>query len=528
MSCVAIAHLERQRVVHRDISPSNFLISLHAPPACHGPAAFEMCDFGMATEIPKGHDCISSTVVVGTPHFIPPEAIEQKIYTFNSHVYSVAAVIYWFMNRQAVPDDLSKLQLEHCPEQLRELLCSMLAQTPEKRPSAEEILARMPRSKDPLREFNQICTTIVGMAFVKAGESHANPHRVFPGNMREMLLDDEVEDNAGIFENPGVVAQGRQSGALWQNAPLGLVEHRGGLNARASSSTSTQDPRSAATVPNAGSVWATPNKDANSVHFPCNPSPGFEALQFGRGFGLCATNVLGGASAAAASSPFVPPASPQLAAQLPFPPLSPSAAARALQQSTLANGPPAAAPRPARVSASTGRARRESLCNPEPYPQGAHGPSSPSATKLVVGSKTFSRDWSREVVATTFGLYDDEEDKELRTSTLDEIASRALQIELDPAVQQAMTDSVAHTAKRVDAEALSDLARPIIFAFVCLRRARKNRSRNREHKETAALISEDSLRRKLVECGIRGLPKSLVEGLLDMLNEKHRNEEESR
>ena len=65
-NAVAVAHTEG--VLHRDIKPSNILLAGEEP---------KLADFGLATELEPGGDLTAISGVLGTPHYLAPEALRR-------------------------------------------------------------------------------------------------------------------------------------------------------------------------------------------------------------------------------------------------------------------------------------------------------------------------------------------------------------------------------------------------------------------------------------------------------------------
>ncbi|HTH47231.1 MAG TPA: serine/threonine-protein kinase [Candidatus Limnocylindria bacterium] len=77
---LALAHAHAEGVLHRDLKPSNILLDGDEP---------KLADFGLATQLEAGGDLTAVTGVLGTPHYLAPEALRQ-----GSAALSVASDIY--------------------------------------------------------------------------------------------------------------------------------------------------------------------------------------------------------------------------------------------------------------------------------------------------------------------------------------------------------------------------------------------------------------------------------------------------
>lgn len=83
--CLAIRHAHDNNILHRDIKPTNILISLK------GEA--KISDFGVARGEDSPH-LTSTGTVVGTPFYMSPEQAEGKKLTLQSDIYSLGIVLY--------------------------------------------------------------------------------------------------------------------------------------------------------------------------------------------------------------------------------------------------------------------------------------------------------------------------------------------------------------------------------------------------------------------------------------------------
>lgn len=80
-----LEYLHRNGVVHRDIKSANILLNKTG--------SVVIGDFGLAMEIYAG----STAHLVGTPHWMPPEAIEDNRWHFNSDIWSLGCTIIELM-----------------------------------------------------------------------------------------------------------------------------------------------------------------------------------------------------------------------------------------------------------------------------------------------------------------------------------------------------------------------------------------------------------------------------------------------
>ncbi|MGV9312701.1 serine/threonine-protein kinase [Streptomyces sp. NPDC003691] len=137
----ALAAVHALGLVHRDVKPSNVLLTLGGP---------KLIDFGIARAM-DGNSVLTSTgVTVGSPGFMAPEAIQGRDITGAADVFSLGAVLAYAVSGQtpfrggSTATLLYKVVHEE-PElgpmdgELRELVLRCLAKEPGTRPGPEEV-----------------------------------------------------------------------------------------------------------------------------------------------------------------------------------------------------------------------------------------------------------------------------------------------------------------------------------------------------------------------------------------------------
>jgi hypothetical protein len=83
----AIAHSHAAGVLHRDLKPSNILLADCAP---------HVADFGLAAELDSSGGLTARTAVLGTPHYLAPEALSRgsAAQGVPSDIYSLGVILH--------------------------------------------------------------------------------------------------------------------------------------------------------------------------------------------------------------------------------------------------------------------------------------------------------------------------------------------------------------------------------------------------------------------------------------------------
>lgn len=83
----ALAYTHGEGVLHRDLKPSNILLDNGEP---------RLADFGLAAQLETGGDLTSVTSILGTPHYVAPEALRggSAALTVQSDLYALGVILY--------------------------------------------------------------------------------------------------------------------------------------------------------------------------------------------------------------------------------------------------------------------------------------------------------------------------------------------------------------------------------------------------------------------------------------------------
>ena len=170
-------------VVHRDVKPSNILLSPDGP---------QIIDFGIAYADGAGTLTVTGTAV-GSPGFLAPEQVRGQTVTPATDVFALGVTLA-FAGRGAPPfgsgpvDALlyrvvhEEPDLEGVPEQVAPLIAACLSKDPRMRPSAEQVrerLAAIARRREAERG-----TPVRGITPMQGGASGDAAHGAVSGSGR--------------------------------------------------------------------------------------------------------------------------------------------------------------------------------------------------------------------------------------------------------------------------------------------------------------------------------------------------------
>lgn len=138
---VAVAHLHKQNILHRDVKPENVLVK--------NDGCVKLCDFGFCA--PYGVDVIRRTMC-GTTEYLPPEILLGATQNNKVDIWCLGVLLYELLHKRTPFDSRSDNQLlvdqnkqrirfdDTVSKEIRELISGCLKVDPKERMTAEEIL----------------------------------------------------------------------------------------------------------------------------------------------------------------------------------------------------------------------------------------------------------------------------------------------------------------------------------------------------------------------------------------------------
>jgi hypothetical protein len=141
----ALAAIHGAGIVHRDLKPANVLLSSTGP---------RVIDFGIARALDASDGPTRTGQFVGTPNYLPPELLRGEQVSPASDVFSWGCVVAYAGTGSApfagntVPEIFYRVvheepKLDGLDPGLRDVVAAALDKDPRRRPSVQEVLARL-------------------------------------------------------------------------------------------------------------------------------------------------------------------------------------------------------------------------------------------------------------------------------------------------------------------------------------------------------------------------------------------------
>ena len=142
----ALTAADQLKVIHRDIKPGNIMIL--PDPADGSRVIVKVIDFGLAQSLmPEASPTATTLAFLGTPQFASPEQAETGQGDIRSDIYSLGSTLWYYLTGEApfsgtpgriiaqlLTNEPPWERLDGFPKEIRNLLRSMLARNPAKRP----------------------------------------------------------------------------------------------------------------------------------------------------------------------------------------------------------------------------------------------------------------------------------------------------------------------------------------------------------------------------------------------------------
>ncbi|MBI2513877.1 MAG: serine/threonine protein kinase [Opitutae bacterium] len=156
----ALAYTHGEGVLHRDLKPSNILLDGDEP---------RLADFGLAAQLEPGGDLTAVTGVLGTPHYLAPEALRHgsAALTPASDLYALGVIAYEMLTGRTPFAGASAAQLPLLVEQRQPPAPHFLA--PATPPDLETIVLKL-LERDAARRYASAAALAEDLRRFLAGE----------------------------------------------------------------------------------------------------------------------------------------------------------------------------------------------------------------------------------------------------------------------------------------------------------------------------------------------------------------------
>ena len=84
------------KIIHRDLKPENILLNQKSSKSLD----LRICDFGLAISSEVGSNCQIGQDLCGTPGYISPEILRDKVFSTKGDIFSIGAMLYFLLTHQ--------------------------------------------------------------------------------------------------------------------------------------------------------------------------------------------------------------------------------------------------------------------------------------------------------------------------------------------------------------------------------------------------------------------------------------------
>lgn len=205
----ALDYAHKRGLIHRDVKPSNILITESGEPM--------LTDFGVAKIIDEEAtvDLTGTSAAVGTPEYMAPEQATSKNIDHRADIYALGIVFYEMVTgrRPFQADTPLAVLFKHASESLPRPT-QFVPNLPE---SVEKILlkALAKKPEDRYQGMEEVVNAMDGLASGVAPVVKQQPEPVKPKAARlpERTLDTQATINQQIESSTGVIQKGREEGS---------------------------------------------------------------------------------------------------------------------------------------------------------------------------------------------------------------------------------------------------------------------------------------------------------------------------